>query len=308
MAHLAARAARDAARDVAQLLEGLLVVDEHGVDVLGEPVAHDALDEVGFLPHAAGGAQVLDVALQFVPAFEQVAHVAHERRAFGSHAGGAHDEADLVGEEQLVEDLLEAPALLGVADLAAHAARLRAGHHHEVAAGDGEVRGDAGALGGDRSLRDLHDDLRAGLELLVDLLGGEARGLAAPAALAALSALAALRVVGFAVVNLVQEGVDVGLHVPVVEEGVLLEADVDERGLQVVLQVLDAPLEDAAHQAFVLRVLDHVLLQTSVLQHRDARFELFDVHDDLAFDLVPLEPVPDRAHDCLNDRHAFSFF
>jgi len=50
------------------------------------------------------------------------------------------------------------------------------------------------------------------------------------------------------------------------------------------------------------------LLQTPVLQHRDARFELFDVHDDLAFDLVPLEPVPDRTHDCLNDRHAFSFF
>ena len=99
-AHLALGTAGNAARDVTELLKGPLVVHQHVVDVLGEPVAHDALDEIGFLPHAAGRAEVLDVALQLVPALEQVAHVAHEGRSLGADAGGANDETDFLSAGQ----------------------------------------------------------------------------------------------------------------------------------------------------------------------------------------------------------------
>ena len=244
-----------------------------------------------------------------MPALEQVAHVAHEGRSLGADAGGANDETDFLGKEELVEDLLQALALLGVADLSADAPGRVARHHHEIAAGNGEVGRHPRALRGDGALGDLDDDFGAGLELLVDLLVRELLGLAAALAVLALAVLA-LAVLALAVlaallvvpvVDLVEEGVEVGLHVPVVEEGVLLESDVDEGGLQVVLQVLDAALEDAADEPLVLGVLDHELLEPAVLHHRDARLELLDVDDDLAPDLVSSEPACDLADDCLDD-------
>ena len=66
-AHLAACAAGDAARGVAQLLEGALVVHDNAVDVLGEPVAHHLLNEAGLAVHAARHAEGLDVALELAP-------------------------------------------------------------------------------------------------------------------------------------------------------------------------------------------------------------------------------------------------
>ena len=78
-------------------------------------------------------------------------------------------------------------------------------------------------------------------------------------------------------------------HVPVVEKRVLLEPDVDERGLQVVLQVLHASLEDAADKPFLLGMLDHELLEASVLENGDPGLQLLDVDDDFALHLGALE-------------------
>ena len=75
------------------------------------------------------------------------------------------------------------------------------------------------------------------------------------------------------------------------QEGVLLEPDVDEGGLKIVLEILHATLEDAADEPFLLGVLDHELLETSVLEDRDAGLELLDVDDDLALHLRALQPV-----------------
>ena len=77
------------------------------------------------------------------------------------------------------------------------------------------------------------------------------------------------------------------------EECVLRQADIDERGLKVVFEVLHAPLEDGADEPLLFRVFDHVLFQTAVLHDGDARFELFDVDDDLSFELWLAEPVDD---------------
>ena len=85
------------------------------------------------------------------------------------------------------------------------------------------------------------------------------------------------------------------------EERVLLEADVHEGGLEVVLEVLDAAAEDAAHEAFLVGVLDHVLFETAVLEDGDARLELLDVDDDLALDLLLSEKACDLLDDCLYD-------
>ena len=87
-----------------------------------------------------------------------------------------------------------------------------------------------------------------------------------------------------AVVVLVEAGLVVRVHVPVVEEGVLAEADVDEGGLEVVFEVLDAALEDGADEALRVGVLDLEVLEVAVLQDGDAGFQGFGVDDDLALD------------------------
>ena len=77
-----------------------------------------------------------------------------------------------------------------------------------------------------------------------------------------------------------------GNHVPVVDEGVLLHADVDEGGLEAVLEVLDAALVDGAHQPFVRGMLHLELLEVAVFDDGDASLKLFGVDDDLALDLL----------------------
>ena len=268
----AAGAARDAGGDGADAVVGGLVVDRHAVDVLGEVVADDALYEVGLLVDARRAGLVADVGLQVLPDGEEAAEVADEGALGGAGADGADDEPDVLRERQAVEDPLQALALLGVADLARDAAELAAGHHHEVAAGDAEGGGDARPLRADGPLRDLDDDLRAGGEALGDLLVG-----------VALAARDARRGVG---VLVVEARLVVREHVPVVQEGVLPHADVHEGGLQVVLQVLDAPLEDGAHQPLVRGVLHLELLEVAVLDDGDARLKLLGVHDDFALDLL----------------------
>ena len=117
------------------------------------------------------------------------------------------------------------------------------------------------------------------------------------AALAGPLLLVVIVVVG--AVQLLEERLCVGRHVPVVEERVLLQPDVDERRLKVVLEVLhDAP-EDGANEPLLLRVFHHVLLELVVLEHGHARLELLDVDDDLPLERPGLEPV------CDGPRHLF---
>ena len=68
--------------------------------------------------------------------------------------------------------------------------------------------------------------------------------------------------------------------VPVVEEGVLLEADVHEGGLEAVFEVAHLAFEDAADQAFLGGALDGELLEPAFLEHGDAGFERLGVDDD----------------------------
>ena len=78
----------------------------------------------------------------------------------------------------------------------------------------------------------------------------------------------------------------VGHDVPVVQERVLLEADVHERGLEAVFEVAHPALEDAADEALLGGALDGEFLQLAVLQHGDAGFERLGVDDDFLVDLL----------------------
>src|SRR5207253_3496545 len=69
-------------------------------------------------------------------------------------------------------------------------------------------------------------------------------------------------------------------NVPVVQERVFLEADIDESSFKAVFKVLNLAFENAAYEAFVTRALNRELLELAVLQHRHPNFQGFRVNDD----------------------------
>ena len=70
------------------------------------------------------------------------------------------------------------------------------------------------------------------------------------------------------------------------EEGVLLEADIDEHGLQAVLDVFDAAFEDGADDVAVALALDGVFLEHAVFEQGDAALEALGVDDEFVTGLA----------------------
>ena len=126
-----------------------------------------------------------------------------------------------------------------------------AGHVHQVAPGQRDLGAQPGALVAHRVLGDLHQHLLAVLERVGDAPG----------------ALLALR----------------RRHLVDVEEAVLLEAEVDERGVDAVHDVLDLALVDVAQVRLAVGPLDVDLGEAAVLDQRDAQlFAVVGDEDDLA--------------------------
>jgi hypothetical protein len=131
-----------------------------------------------------GGFGALGAGLDLVPEVDQEAQIGAQlffRRAFGS---GADDEAARGLAALADQDALQPLTLFVGLDLAADADVRDGGHEDQEPAGEGDVRGDARALLGDRLLGNLHQDLLAGLEQVRDDgqvggLGGTARHAAA---------------------------------------------------------------------------------------------------------------------------------
>jgi hypothetical protein len=203
-----------------QALVLLVVVDERALEVGGEDVAHHADREVGLLEDHRRGDGLVGPLLEHLVELVQVQQLALEVLARGALRRRADDRAGAVQVEAL--DLLaQALTLLVVQALGDADALARRGEDH-VAAGDGQLHRQAGALGLQGVLDDLADDLLARLEQVGDLL-------------AALPAAAAPR------------GLDPGEHDLVdVEEPVLVEPDVDERRLEPGQDVVDLALVDVA--------------------------------------------------------------
>ena len=84
------------------------------------------------------------------------------------------------------------------------------------------------------------------------------------------------------IVHIVEHCIRIGRHIPVVQKRVFLQSDIHERGLQVVLEILNAPLEDTADKAFLFRVLHDEFLKATVFGDGHPGLQFFDVYDDLA--------------------------
>jgi hypothetical protein len=207
----------------------LLVVDDRGLELALQHVTQHAHREVGLLEDQRRRLDVLRAALEHLVELVQVVDLALEVVLLGALRGGADYQpaGAVVG---LVEQLAQPVALLvGKAPGDPDAAAL--GHVDEIAAGDRELHRQPRALRLQRVLHDLHQDLLARLDQLVDAT-------ALPAA-AARSLLAARQ----------DDLVDV-------KEAVSLQPDVDERRLHAGQDVVDHALVDVADDRALAAALD----------------------------------------------------
>ena len=77
----------------------------------------------------------------------------------------------------------------------------------------------------------------------------------------------------------------VGDDVPVVQEGVLLEANIHEGGLEPIFEVLHLALVDGANQPVIAGSFNREVFQFALLQNRDAGFQRFGVNHHFLDDL-----------------------
>ena len=172
---------------------------------------------------------------------------------------GADDEAGVLGRKLLA--YVAQTLSLTLPEPAGHAHSAPARHVHEVAPGETDLGAQPGALVSHRILDDLHQDLLAVLQRVAD----------APGALLTL-----------------RRG-DL-VHV---QKAVLLQPEVDERGVDATHDVLDLALVDVADVGLAVRALDVDLGETSVLDERHAQLLAVIGHEDgLALGALGHHSVP----------------
>ena len=289
------------------------VVDADRGEVLVEQVPQQ-LDHEALLPvERRGRPQRVGALAELGPRLVEELQVADDVRLGTPRGGGPDDQApgEPVLFPELAHDRAQPAALGAVLDLAGDAHVIDGGHEHEKAARDGDVRGEARALGAERLLRDLDDDLLALVEEFLDLrlvgpavLGGV--GLAArvpPASAAAALFLVARRRVArvgrgrrarlprarvlrpgaarvgrrlgalvFVTRFELLERLERVHHVRHVEEAIALEPELHEGGLHAGQHLRDAPLVDVAHHSALILALDEELRHLVVLEDGYARF------------------------------------
>ncbi len=211
----------------------LLLVDDRLLELAREDVARHSHREVGLLEDHRGRLRLLPALLEHVVQLVQVLDLALEVLALRALRGGADDHAALAHVD-LLGGAPHAVALL-VLEPARHADALALRHVHEVAPRDRELHRQARALRLQRVLDRLDQDLLAGLQELGDALALAGAAAAAPAA------------------RDLDSRED---HVVRVEEAVLVEADVHERGLEAGQDVVDLALVDVSDDRAVALALD----------------------------------------------------
>ena len=178
--------------------------------------------------------------------------------------------------------LAEPLALRALADLAADADARRERHVDEEAAGQGDLRGDARALGGDRLLGDLDEDAPGRASARPGSGGAFARRRAS-AARRRLSSLVVVIVVVVVVVRPRRRVDEIGR----VEERALLGADVDERGLNAGKDCFDLAEVDVADHAAGVGAVDEELDELVVLEDGDPRLARGRIDQNFSFHRGP---------------------
>src|SRR5829696_3650037 len=237
LAELGQQVGRDLGQVLLDPLVEVVAVD-HQLDEVGrEDVADDPHDQLGLGVDDGRGGGLLGLALDRLPAGLEAGQVGPEVVGAGALGGGADDQAEALGPD-LLEDVAQARPL-GLGQAAGDAEGVVLGLQDQVAAGQGDLGGQARPLGPDRVLGDLDEHGLAGLEDLLD-----SGGLAVQVLLV--------------VVDLAG-----------VQDRVAAAADVDEGGLHAGQDVLDpAQVDVADHGAAGLA--GHVVLdQGRALEHAD---------------------------------------
>ena len=240
-----------------------LVVDDDLADLVGQHVAERADQKVALAVEQARLAARALATLHVLPQPLQVRQVALEIGLGAVHPRRAEDEAEALGQLELVEDLPHLAPLLLVLHLARHPHLVHVGHHHEEPTGNREVARERRALGAHALLEHLHDHLVAATQRLLDQRPLATRGLEAHP-LGRLLALA--REVP-------------GVQVRDVQEAVFAKAKVDEGRLNRGLHVHDLADVDVPHAARRGELLVVELLEAAVLDDRHPALLAGDVVD-----------------------------
>ena len=231
-------------------LYGAVVVDVRGEEVAGEQVADDAQRQLGLLVDERRRGGRLGARLDRLPEALQEDEVALDVLGRGALGGRAHDDPALLHVE-LLEDLLQ-PRPLGVVETARDAEPFAVRDVDEEPAGQRDLRRQPGALRLHRVLDRLHEHLLAARDQIGDLLP-----LALPLELGH------------------DDLVDV-------EEAVLLQPDLDERGLHAGQHVVDDTEVDVPGDRAALGPLEVDLGDLPVLEHRHALLADVDRDQQLA--------------------------
>ena len=170
------------AHELLSLLVDVVGVDQDVTDVVVEVVADGADHQARFLVDQEGALAGLGGAVNGAPQFQQVVQIPLKFGGAAADAGGARDDGHALGVFQLVHRLLEFGAVITL-DATAHATTARVvGHQHHVAARQGYEGGQCGALVAAFFLLDLHQQLLAFLDDVLDagLAGRDAFGKVLP--------------------------------------------------------------------------------------------------------------------------------
>ena len=266
------RPARNAACHFAHLFVALGIINHDSIHILGKPVANNALTKIRLLEYAARSAQALDIHLHFIPYGKKVSQVARKRTCARALTDRPNHKTNILRKRKPIENLLKALPLLGIANLLGDSAKrssvriFGSWHHHEIAPRNREVRHYTRTFRRNRPLRDLNNNLASWRKTLGDLRIGKTVGLA-------------LTLLRARIVIVIKRSIPVWSHIPVMEKRILLKANIHERSLKIVLQILNAPFKDAPHEPLLLAVLHHKLLKTPVLHNGNARFKTLYVHN-----------------------------
>src|SRR6185369_4568310 len=163
-------------------------------DVRMEVIADRANDEARFLVDQERARLQLRGILDRAPELNEVVQVPLQLFGRAPDTGGARDDAHPGGNVELVDRVAQLVALLAL-DAPRDAASARiVRHQHEIAAGEGDVRGERRALVAALVLVDLDDQLHAFAQLLVRTSATAAFAVAVVAPAAVIAAAAALEV------------------------------------------------------------------------------------------------------------------
>ena len=264
--HLRREVRQDALDELEHALVFLRVVDPDRLELVGQQIAQQLADEALLAVDDRRRARRLALLADLGPDRVERVEVADDVFLRPAGGGGADDDAagEAVRLAELADDAAQARALLARLDLARDADVIHRRHEHEEAAGHRDVRREAGALGAERLLDDLDEDLLAFLEQVLDL------GLRPALAVALLGAalLGGVLVALLELLELLERVDDVGD----VEEAVALEAEVDEGGLHAGQHLRDPALVDVADDAARALAFDEDFGDEIVFENGHDRF------------------------------------